>query len=73
MSEQEKVVKILLPTSPPTIAPHQLTQPVRWKDKIVCNDECETCPLYLKGCAGICTRFPDKVCEGCPCLNSKFA
>ena len=39
----------------------------------VCDDDCQTCGLFLKGCAKKCLRWDTDVCEGCPCLNSIWA
>ncbi len=68
----EWVRRILLPDAPPVIPSYRLTKPTAKLLGIECDDDCDNCPLYLKGCAGICNRFPDKVCKGCPCRASKF-
>ena len=49
-----------------------LTDPSVWRQRIVCTDNCEECPLFQKGCAGKCTRFPTAVCATCPCRASQF-
>ena len=49
---------------------HILTTPSLWRHSLVCNDQCDTCPLAQRGCARVCIRWPDKVCESCPCLTS---
>ena len=49
------------------------TAPVEWRGSIVCDDDCDNCPLFKNGCAGNCTRWDDAVCFNCPCLASRFA
>ena len=51
----------------------RLTVPSKWRQSIVCTDQCDTCPMYLKGCAKRCSRFPDAVCATCPCRASIMA
>lgn len=48
-----------------------LPSPVR--KGLICNDQCETCPLNKIGCAKKCVRFPDQVCSDCPCRASRYA
>ncbi len=56
------------------IPPEKLTKPAQKLLKlIICNNQCDTCPLYLKGCAGNCNRFPTDVCASCPCRSSPDA
>lgn len=51
-----------------------LTTPAAWHKLIVCTDDCESCVLNTpEGCANGCFRFPDLVCDGCPCRASEFA
>ena len=42
-------------------------------DDFVWNDDCDNCALHDKGCAKNCARWPDMICNNCPCLASKFA
>ena len=58
----------------PWVPKKNLTEPPWWHKLIICNDDCDNCPLNTdQGCAKNCFRFPDLVCEGCPCRASKFA
>lgn len=50
-----------------------VTTPSSWRELVCCTDECETCPLYLDGCSKSCVRWPDLICENCPCLASENA
>lgn len=50
-----------------------LTAPSSLSQSVVCDDDCENCPLYLKGCAKNCVRWDDLICQHCPCLASKYA
>lgn len=50
-----------------------LTAPSSLSQTVVCDDDCENCPLYLKGCAKNCVRWDDLICQTCPCLASKYA
>ena len=50
--------------------PDKLTKPVDWRVGIVCVERCDTCVLSLRGCARDCIRFPDLVCQTCPCRAS---
>ena len=45
------------------------TSPSQWRKDIVCIENCDICPLALKGCAKNCNRYWDFVCRGCPCVN----
>ncbi len=47
--------------------------PVAARVDVVCDDDCENCPLYLEGCAQRCVRWDDLVCKDCPCLASLHA
>ena len=49
---------------------YKWTTPSKWRLGIVCTDDCDNCPIYLKGCGRKCNRFPDAVCEACPCRAS---
>lgn len=55
------------------IALETMTVPSPWRKKIVCTDQCDQCPMYLRGCAKVCVRFPDSVCSVCPCRASEGA
>ena len=55
------------------VSRYVLSVPSKWRGKIVCTDQCDTCPLAQRGCARTCVRFPDKVCSMCPCRASAFA
>lgn len=46
---------------------------LRTRMTVVCTDDCENCIMFKLGCAKRCTRFPDIVCEQCPCRASAFA
>lgn len=60
-----------------------LTAPVSWRGTVVCNDDCDNCPLFQNGCAGGgvnskgenkgCNRWDNLVCKDCPCLASSYA
>ena len=43
------------------------------RQRIVCTDDCQNCVMFLRGCAKRCSRFPDLVCQACPCRGSEFA
>ncbi len=49
---------------------YRLTVASEKRKWIVCSNQCDTCPLYLNGCAGNCIRFPTDVCADCPCRAS---
>ena len=52
---------------------YRLTKPTNGRRKwVICNSQCDTCPLYQNGCAGNCNRFPTDVCADCPCRASMF-
>lgn len=40
---------------------------------VVCNDDCEHCPMFTRGCAKHCNRWDDLICKDCPCLASQYA
>ncbi len=64
----------LLEGKAPWVNPDTLPKPPWWHKLIVCNDDCDNCPLNTaEGCARGCYRYPDNVCEGCPCRASKHA
>ncbi len=69
----EKAPRVILAKKPPWVAESALTVPWIEHLKIICTDNCAECPMSKLGCALQCIRFPDKVCEGCPCRASKFA
>lgn len=46
---------------------------LRTRMTVVCTDDCPNCIMFRLGCAKRCTRFPDIVCEACPCRASAFA
>jgi len=48
------------------------TTPYKGRMEIVCTDDCANCILFNLGCASRCTRYPDIVCQSCPCRASKF-
>jgi hypothetical protein len=45
----------------------------RTRMTVVCTDDCDNCIMFKLGCARRCARFPDNVCEACPCRASAFA
>ena len=47
---------------------YSLTIPMQRYTKIDCTEDCDSCLLI---CAWECTRFPNAVCEGCPCLKAE--
>lgn len=60
----------------PWVSPSEenLTPPSWFHKLVICNDDCDNCIMNTpSGCAKECFRFPDLVCEGCPCRASKFA
>ena len=76
----EHVAEIEEPISPMAVLvsewvplPHDMIAPSSWRESVSCTDECETCPLYLTGCAQECVRWSDLVCKQCPCLGSAYA
>jgi hypothetical protein len=46
------------------------TVPVGWRKVIVCDEDCDSCPLAINGCARSCTRWETLVCYDCPCLGN---
>ena len=50
-----------------------LTAPSAASHVVICNDDCENCPLFKRGCAKNCVRWDDLICKHCPCLASKYA
>lgn len=50
------------------------TAPSAERNEIVCDDDCDNCPLYAKGkCARNCNRWENAICADCPCLGSRNA
>ena len=52
--------------------PQDVVTPSSWRGSVSCSNDCETCPLYIKGCAQECVRWPDLICARCPCLGSAY-
>ena len=48
----------------------KMTVPRKWRQEIVCTDRCDDCIMAQYGCAKKCIRFPDAVCDTCPCRAS---
>ncbi len=74
--DREPAMRITIPLADNEQRSRNLrTQPSRPEIRmaIVCTDDCENCIMYKLGCAKKCTRFPDIVCEACPCRASIFA
>lgn len=71
MSEQE--ARIGIKANVRWVSETQMTAPASFHTQVICNDDCETCPLNgPEGCAMKCVRFPTDVCAGCPCRASNF-
>lgn len=59
--------KWVLRAFPPTAPSPERTQ-------IICDDDCDNCPLYQTGkCAKKCNRWENAICNDCPCLGSRNA
>ncbi len=69
---KERLPRAIFPLKVPWIAEGVLTEPWEGRRTVICTDKCDECPLSKLGCALKCTRFPDRVCESCPCRSSKF-
>lgn len=42
----------------------EINKPIEGYKEVECADDCDYCELK---CSESCIRFPDYICDGCPC------